>query len=76
MLINSTRALQGLTKQGYSEEHSQSVLAPPPGHNQGDKLSCVEIIDVTDSADDASRPVSASTDALPFPSVTLPFEVP
>lgn len=76
MLINTTHALQGLTKQDYSVEHSQTVLAPPPAHNQGNKPSCVEIIDVTDSAPDASQPLSASTDALPFPSVTLPFEVP
>lgn len=78
MLINTTRALQGLAKQDSSMpsgKGSHHVL-PFHSHNEGDMTSCVEIIDVTESADDASQPVSAQSDALPFPSVTLPFEVP
>ena len=76
MLMNTTRALQDLTKQDYSVRHSRRAFPPVPVRNEGDKPSCVEIIDVTDSADDASRPASAATDALPFPAVSLPFDVP
>lgn len=80
LLINTSHALHDLTKQDYcvatvNVVQSQTVL-PPHGNKPGDRPSQVEIVDVTDSADVDHEPLSAPTDALPFPSVTLPFEVP
>ena len=86
-MINTSHALHGLTKQDYgvasvSGVQNQSLL---PGHDlvypgPDQKPSQVEIVDVTDSpdddADDNEKPGSSPTGALPFPAVTLPFEVP
>ena len=81
LMVNTSHALHGLTKD-YCVA-SVNVVHDQTAHNQGcgyskagDKPSQVEIVDVTNSADDDDGPVSSLTDILPFPSVSLPSEAP
>ena len=80
LMVSTSHALHGLTKDycvaSVNVVQSQTVL-PGCGFRQaGEKPSQVEIVDVTDSVAGDDGQASSPADGLPFPSVTLPFEVP
>ena len=74
MLIKTNQTLQGLRKQHYTDVHLDSIESCRLQHGNGytkptKEPSTVEIVDVTDEVAHHNK----STDALPFPAVTLPF---
>ena len=80
LMVNTSHALHGLTKDycvaPVKVVQSQTVSQGRGHRKTGDKPSQVEIVDVTDFAAGDEESMLSPTDALPFPSVTLPFEVP
>lgn len=80
LMVKTSHALHGLTKNycvaSVNVVQNQTVLQGRGCRKAGDKPSQVEIVDVTNSAAGDDGSMSSPTDALPFPSVTLPFEVP
>ena len=80
LMVKTSHALHGLTKDNcvasVNGMQNQAVLQGCGYCKAGAKPSPVEIVDITESADGDDGAVSSPKDALPFPSVTLPFQAP
>ena len=78
MLVNTSHVLHGLIPHKPPVVVLQSSGLPSASglYKPSQMSKTVEIEDVTDTLHKRSQPAIAEEDALPFPAVTLPFEVP